>query len=169
MQHALAVTKTNANDNAAAEVETLIIIIKKSSPEAELIYLAHSKGQRLKGIRSGDSRHAGTSPGDTQREFVTDVRPHFETTFSTGQFLIEWAPRHFKWLNSRPAGFFAKVSSGSRAAARGAGSKFVLTRKRHRTLPRMLDCEFKGELGISRKRRARYGKCARQPAENECG
>jgi hypothetical protein len=103
-----------------------------SSPEAELIALAHSKGQRLKEHTLRLIRDTLELRGVTLEEFVTDVRPHFRNNIlNPSGFLIDRA-RRFHQL-SRPAVVPASSKSVQVAATAVCGvckgQKFVLTEK----------------------------------------
>src|SRR5882672_9372719 len=76
--------------------------LERSSPEAELIALAHSKGQLLKEHTLRLIRETLELRGVTLDEFVADVRPHFRNNIlNPSGFLIDRA-RRFHQL-SRPA------------------------------------------------------------------
>jgi hypothetical protein len=134
-----------------------------SSPEAELIALAHSKGQCLNEHTLRLIRDTLELRGVTLEEFVADVRSHFRNNIlNPSGFLIDRA-RRFHQL-SRPA--VVPVSSKSVQVAATAvcgmckGQKFVLTEKDIEPCPECSTAEFRTNWEIKQAERARKLVCS---------
>ena len=130
----------------------------RSSPEAELIALAHSKGQVLTEHTLRLVRDTLELRGITFDEFVADVRPHFRSNIlNPSGFLIDRV-RRFRQL-SRPA--VVPIPSTPIAAtpievcAGCKGQKFVLTERDIRPCPKCSTAEFRRDWHAKEVERAR--------------
>jgi RNA polymerase subunit RPABC4/transcription elongation factor Spt4 len=130
-----------------------------SSPEAELIALAKSKGQPLTEHTVGLVRDTLELRGVTLEAFVGDVRPHFRNNIlNPSGFLIDRA-RRFHEL-ARPAA--VRVSSTPVQVAMTTtvcgvckGQKFVLTEREIKPCPECSTAEFRRDWQAKEAERAR--------------
>ena len=118
---------------------------ERSGPEAELIALAHSKGQLLAEHTLRFIRDTLELRGVTLDDFVADVRPHFRNNIlNPSGFLIDRA-RRFHQL-SRPAsipGPCTSVQTASTVCGACKGQKFLLTEKEIKPCPECSTAEFR--------------------------
>ena len=119
---------------------------ERSSPEADLVALAQSKGQLLTEPTLRLIRENLELRGVTLDEFVADVRPHFRNNIlNPSGFLINRA-RHFHQL-SRPAAVLVRSPTVRPAISCGVckGQKFVLTEKEIKPCPECSTAEFRSD------------------------
>jgi len=134
-----------------------------SSPEAELIALARSKGQVLAARTLQIIRETLELRGVSLSEFVADVRPHFRhNILNPSGFLIDRARRFHQW--SRPASapllFAPSTAAATQICQICKGQKFVIEEKNIRPCPACSTAEFRREWELKEAERARKMKSA---------